>query len=361
MSTLFLHAMLKPFPVLKSLQLMVLGNAMKSDTIPDSFLGGSSPHLQDLDLDGTPFPALPKLLLSINDLVTLTLHELPPSVYISPEVIVTCLFAWTRLEILELGFQSPISHPDQESQISPSTTCTALPALTCLDFKGRSEYLEKVVARIDATPLLNSLTIQFFDQPIFHTPCLSQFIGRVPRFQALTKASVVIFGPNIFVTAPLPTQSGTHRRVRAIDPQVVTIKVLHWQRDWHPSTLTQICTESLSLFFTVEHFYMICPLPDIKNSECLELLHPFSAVKNLYLSKPFTPHIIAALNESELGRARLTNVLPALQNIFIVDFQLPRPVLQAIEQFLKARQHSGNRIGASYWKGGDAVNGTYWY
>ena len=357
-SASFLHTMLKPFPVLNHLRIEVRNNAPDLDIIPDSFLGGSSPHLQYLLLDRTPLPALPKLLLSITDLVTLGLLDLPPSVYISPEVMATCLFMWTRLEILVLGFQSPTSssHPDQESQLSPSMTHATLPALTCLDFKGGSEYLEELVARIDATPLLDSLHILFFNQPIFHTPHLSQFISRVPKFQALTEVSVAIFGPNIWVAGPSPTRPGP----LPFGHDVLTMKILHWQTDWQLSTLTQLCTESLPLFLTAEHFYMMSPLVDIKNSEWLEFLHPFSAVKNLYLTKPFALSILPALNESELGRERVTKVLPALQNIFLVfKYQFPRPVLQAIEQFVKARRHSGRSINVSYWEGGETVNGGY--
>jgi hypothetical protein len=350
-----LHLMLEPFPALKSLDCEVWGNA--SD-IPDSFLGGSAPHLQHLDLTNMPFPALPTLLLSVTDLVTLTLRNVPPSVYISPEVMITCLSAWTRLERFMLLFQSPRSHPDRESQLSSSKTCAALPVLTSLDFTGRSEYLEELVAWIDETPLLDRLNIEFFDQPTFHTPRLSrlgQFISRAPKFQVLTEASVAIIGPSFYVTVPPPPQAGPEPQ--AIGSPVITLRILVEQRDWQPSTLTRLCIESLPLFHTVEHFCMVFSprSRNIKNTEWLELLHPFAAVKNLYLAKSFAPHIIPALDESELFEERASKVLPALKNIFLVDFSLPKPILQAIAQFTYARRRSGNHIDVSYWKGGGSL------
>ena len=57
---------LKPFPQLTDLKLR--SNYM-APVIPDSFLGGSAPSLRELWLDYTPFPGLPKLLLSATNLV----------------------------------------------------------------------------------------------------------------------------------------------------------------------------------------------------------------------------------------------------------------------------------------------------
>ena len=53
----------------------------------------------------------------------------------------------------------------------------------------------------------------------------------------------------------------------------------------------------------------------IENTLWLQLLLPFTAVKNLYLSMDFAPGIAAALQE--LVVARITEVLPSLQNIFV--------------------------------------------
>ncbi len=47
--------------------------------LPDSFLGRSAPRLQSLTLYGIRYPALPNLLLTTKDLVTLRLGNIPPS------------------------------------------------------------------------------------------------------------------------------------------------------------------------------------------------------------------------------------------------------------------------------------------
>jgi len=61
----------------------------------------------------------------------------------------------------------------------------------------------------------------------------------------------------------------------------------------------------------------------------LELLLPFPAVKNLYLSKDFAPGIVAALQEI-VG----TEVLPSLQNILVDGLEPSGPFQESIEQFV---------------------------
>ena len=150
-----LAAMHQPFPALSFLG---LGLGDYEDTtvpdIPDSFLGGSAPYLQTLILDYIPFPGLPNLLLSATHLVELYLWRIPHSVYFPPEVLVDCLSALTRLEILKFEFEFPQICVDQNSRHSRPPTRTLLPVLTELWFRGLDGYLEDFISRVDA-PLLD--------------------------------------------------------------------------------------------------------------------------------------------------------------------------------------------------------------
>jgi hypothetical protein len=175
--------MQQPFPALTHLELQARGETL---VFPDSFLGGSAPQLQtliDTHLGHIPFPGLPKLLLSATHLVELRLHGIPPSGYFSPEAMATCLSVLSLLEYLAIGFKSPRSCPDRKGRRPPPLTRTLLPALNKLRFTGVSEYLEHLVARIDA-PLLDKLDITFFHRLIFDTPQLAQFLSRTPKFRA---------------------------------------------------------------------------------------------------------------------------------------------------------------------------------
>ena len=75
--------MQKPFPVLKRLHLYY--DDQNPPVLPSTFLGGSAPRLESLQLRGIPFPALPRLLLSARNLVKLELYGVPYTGYISPK------------------------------------------------------------------------------------------------------------------------------------------------------------------------------------------------------------------------------------------------------------------------------------
>ena len=134
---------------------------------------------------------VPKLLLSASDLVYLDLRNIPHSGYMLPEAIVTGLATSANLKSLRIGFESPRSFPDHITQRPMPPTRIILPALTRFEFKGVSEWLEDLVARIDA-PLLGSVSITFFHQLILDILQLTQFIRRTTMLQALDEAHMEI-------------------------------------------------------------------------------------------------------------------------------------------------------------------------
>jgi hypothetical protein len=87
---------------------------------------------------------------------------------------VTALSTFTGLESFRIEFESPRSRPAWEHRRLLSPIHPVLPALTRFWFTGVSEYLEDLLARIDA-PRPNSLEIFHFHQLIFNMPQLIQF------------------------------------------------------------------------------------------------------------------------------------------------------------------------------------------
>ena len=239
--------MQKPFPVLTYLYVDAINDSEADEvspmqTIPDSFLGGSAPELRNFHLYRIPFPGLVKLLPSATHLVELELWEIPHSGYISPEAMATALSALTSLESFGLLFQSPRSCPGRGRGRPPPPTRSVLPTLTFLGFKGVSEYLEDLVARIDV-PLLNKSDIEFFPQLIFHTPQLAQFIGRKPNFMAPDVAQVTF--SNFKADLILPLTNGR-----------LEFEICCTQSDWLLSMLAQVCSSSLYLISSLEHLYI---------------------------------------------------------------------------------------------------------
>ena len=335
-----LAALQRPFPALTYLQLAFRNEA--APVLPASFLGGSAPALQTLCLDRIPFLGLPKLLLSATHLVNLYILRIPDSGYISPEAMVAALSVLTRLESLQIGFESPRSRPNWRTRRPPLRIPTLLPVLTRLMFKGVAEYLEDLVARIDA-PLLDDLRITFFHQLIFESPQLTRFISRTPTFKAYNEARVEFSDLDVTVTFP---QTFDRRLKLGISCE---------QSDWQLSSVAQVCSSSFppALIPTVEHLYIRSGFQrpdwqdDIESSQWLEFFHPFTAMKDLYISSEFAPHIASSLEE--LVGDGVIEVLPALQTLFLGEPLPSGPVQEAIVRFVVARELSGHPIAVSRW------------
>ena len=339
-----LMAMQVPFPELAVLRLSPSGPL--SGFLPDSFLGGSAPRLRYLWLANIPFPGLPKLLLSATHLVQLRLHDITHPGYISPEDMVTCLSMMTCLEKLHIGFASSQSYPDLKSRRPPPLTRSVIPTLKTFWFNGVNEYLEKLLARIDA-PRLYRLRTTFFNDIDFNTPELNQFISRTPTLGAYNEARLTLDSRETRVSL---------RQSRPEPPghKMVEVRILGQESDRQLSTLVKICTSSLRLLLTMENLYIhgnqyspLAPRGDIENTTWLDLLLPFTAVKNLYLSKLFSPPIARALQELTGGRT--TEVLPALQNVFLEGFQSSKPVQRGIARFISAQQLANHPVAISVW------------
>ena len=333
-----LAAMQVPFPELTDL--LFWSNDEMMSPLPDSFLGGSAPRLEDLRLFGIPFPGLPKLLLSATHLITLDLDNIPHSGYISPESIVTALSTMTRLETFWLLFKSP--DPDPAHHRPPPPTCFVLPNLRYFEFKGVSEYVEVVVAHIDA-PRLCYLETTLFNDIIFDTPHLTQFISRTPTMKALEKTHVT-FNGNAASVELSSLSSDKHEKLKVNIPCT--------ELEWQVSSMEQVCTSclrplpTLDLHIDGNPHYRQHWQGNVENALWLELLRPFVSVKNLYLSEEIARRIVPALQELVEGRA--TEVLPALQIIFLEEGQRSGSVQKGIEQVVTVRQATNHPIAVSY-------------
>ena len=308
--------------------------------LPDSF---SAPCLRYLSLVAVPFPRSPKLLLSATHLESVWLTDIPHYGYISPDAMVNCLAMLTNLSCLRLQFESPQSCPDRENRRFLPPTRSILPSLKMFEFKGVHEYLEDLLARID-TPRISQLSATFFNDIDFDTPELIRFVSRSSTSKAPNEAHVLF-------------DSRTALFKLQLHPADVYLSVWISCRatDWQLSSLAQICTSSMPLLSTTENLYIYEPLQSqldwedgIENTECLDLLRPFTTVKSLYLSKQFTPRIARALQDLTGGRT--TEVLPTMQNIFLEGFQPSEPVHEGIDQFIAARQLSNRPVTISIWE-----------
>ncbi|KAH9980887.1 hypothetical protein BGW80DRAFT_1247742 [Lactifluus volemus] len=266
-------AMQKPFPALENLCLEI--DDKIGQTVPalaNTFLDGFAPHLQSLTLNGIPFPTLPRLLLSSNGLSRLHLRNIPHSGYISPEELARAVSTLTRLTYLDIGFKSPASYPDPRTQRLPPLTPAVLPALTTFKFHGVSEYLEDLVAQIDA-PLLEDVDITLFNQLIFNIRHLPRFVGHTSSFTPYNRAEMTFHDGHIVISL-LPAFP------RA--PNLFRLELRCRGVDWQVSSMEQICGQCSFLLSGIDQLDIRGDVDllgstlqvDMDNTQWLEPFHP---------------------------------------------------------------------------------------
>jgi hypothetical protein len=169
-------------------------------------------------------------------------------------------------------------------------------------------------------------------------------MGRTSRFQELKEAHVKIENNSIHVNTLPPRQIFDNSG----------LKISCRELDWQLSSVAQVFTSFFPSIHMVEHLYVYEPLYeppyninkpqyDIENMQWLEKFQPFSAVKNLYLSKEYAPYISPALQELVGG---------TLQNILLERLEQLGPILEGIQKFVAARKLSGHPITISIWERG---------
>jgi hypothetical protein len=351
-------AMLVPFPALKRLYLMHDGDEVPAPVfqVPDSFMGGSAPRLQFLRLHGISYPSLPNLLLSARGLVDLNLSGIPRSGYISPEAMVNYISDLSRLETLCLEFRSHRSSPVPGSR-SPPLARAVFPALCRFFFKGVTEYLEDLISHIDA-PVIRQLNMTFFNRPFVTSDFsqLRQFIGRAEKFKSLTHARINFRFHATELSLSQPTQ--TYHTQLSVE---ILSKRLHPQL----LSLAQVGSASLLPLSKVESLEVTSDLLNWQlheehteeDARWLNVLQPFSAVKNLYPRENTLPSLGYALKE--VPEERATDVLPALERLImdepqpreVLDRPLPPAVQEAIERFTAMRRLPTTLVSPDGWLG----------
>jgi hypothetical protein len=210
---------------------------------------------------------------------------------------------------------------------------------------GVDEYSEDLLAQIDA-PQLKTLTITFFRQTFFD---IQQVIYHAWTLGSFNRAEVTL-GHN-HVNIKLHQLEGTNTS------KTLELEVQDQYQDeepgWQVSSITQICTQSSSLlssitelnilndpFLSVHDFEFV-----MDDSEWLELFHPFTTVRTLRL--PGEPLLNVISSVQELTRESITEVLPALQSLYIRKYFGDAEYCdeqQSIWLFFAQRQHSDHPI-----------------
>ncbi|KAH9970485.1 hypothetical protein BGW80DRAFT_1562159 [Lactifluus volemus] len=328
-------AMKKPYPVLTHLRLR---SSMSAPVLRDTFLGGSAPRLEDLNLVGIPFPALPKFLPACHDLGFIYLTNIPNTGYISPEAMATALSALTKLKFVHIGFESPASsRPDPANRPPSSLTRVVLPALTHFKFEGACEYFERLVARID-TPIITSLETWFFNQRYFDIPHFLQFISRTQIPGSVEQAKLYFEDKSVLIHF-------CHRNWIGFRFGLY-IGISRPELDWNVACAAQICGKMSPFLSNVERLLinvygfgniLLSNWRDyVDNPRWLEIFHAFPALQHMQIP-PILGEIIASAL-LELTGESVMDALPMLRHLYLSSPS--ESTQQAIEPFISSRQRS---------------------
>ena len=338
-----LPMMLEPFPALTSLTLWTLWDLGATLALPNMFLGGSAPRLQSLSLRRIQFPGLPRLLFSATDLSQLSFSGIRRANHISPEAIVTCLSGLTRLRHLTIIFELPALPHSQH----PPLTRSIFPALKWLEFRGGIEYLEDLVARINA-PQLDILHISFWNEVFFDIQQLPYFIDHTGIFRSYNHAVLTLFNTEARINlSPSKEMDSSKRLDFGVYCNPANREVL---------SMVYICSHLLPLPSIVEQLDIQVGSDQestwqvvMEGTRWLELFHQFTAVRTLRISLKLQTLILPALQE--LTGERAMEGLPALDSLYLEGYHPSGSDQQAIKPFIASRQNSDRPVTVHLWEG----------
>jgi len=164
-------------------------------------------------------------------------------------------------------------------------------------------------------------------------------------FQALDEAHLVIDNNSVHAGSLRPTQTYNNSS---------GFKISCEEMDQQLSSLVQVITSFFRSMYMVKDLYIYGDEDSLyrwrdgfDDTPWLEIFHPFTSAKNLYICKAFARRIAPALREVMGERAR--DVLPTLECLFVEYLELSGHVQEAFRQFVFVQQLSGHPVALSCW------------
>ena len=333
--------MQEPFTVLTHLSITSRCGIVQS--LPDGFLGGSAPSLQQVQLCGILYPALPVLLLSASNLVDLRLLNIPPTGYIAPETMVSHVAASPKLETLYIGFSDVASFPDLI--ISPPITRTVLPALCNFSFSGKFKYLEDFVSRIDA-PQLNSISVYYRQRDIginFDVSQLPKFINRSENLKRSLSQHCKIMVDQDIITLCV----GRATSERGNPNPGISVHLVTEEQSLGSANILGFMSPILSdiVHCTIDAMYFMLESGLGRDDlDCLQLLRQLSSLQTLIVLNKIGGIISRVLGHIDVGT--ITETLPALQLLCIEEEEEEEEYRHtpSVHMFLAIRRDSGHPV-----------------
>ena len=340
--------MQRPFPVLTHLS--ISSHFGKGSALPNGFLGGSAPSLQQIDLHDILYPALPRLLFSASNLVDLRLRNIPPTGYISPEAMVSHVATSPKLETLYIEFSTLSSFPDIFTSLP--ITRTVLPALHNFSFSGACKYWGDFVSRID-TPQLISISVYYLDGgdvdinfDVLHLP---KFVDRSESLKrSLSRHCKIMVDQDEDVVTFCVGRTTSERW----DPKPGISVCLAIGAEEEITHLTKILGFVSPILSDIVHCTIDSVLPVVMYApefgfeeqedrdlfDWPQLLRQLLSLQTLFVAYNSTDLISRA--PVYLNEEMITEVLPALK-LLCLEEEIPTP---SVHKFLAVRRDSGHPV-----------------
>jgi len=318
------------FPELVELVLMSQDN----EWMPFTTASWWCPRLRTLHLTRVTFPGLPQFLTSSRNIVYLQLHEVLDDWRFSPYVLTNALSGMAQLRSLSLRLFSTDYYT---GSLLPPLERVVFPTLTHFDFQGTSEYLEDLVARIDA-PRLEDFGLTLFNQPMVLQ--LRMFVDRISMHKSISRADIQFFGGAISISFIEPAPTATCLKLRAscrtLDVQLFFV--------------AQICRDSAFIEDLHISAALLSRLIDrFNDSGWPKLIDSFRGVKWLHVAGNSSVRIVHVLRPSEMRRDTVQTVLPVLRKLFVREHgHRYVPLREAVPSPMVSRRLFGSLLKMEY-------------
>ena len=284
-------------------ELEVLSRNGAQLALPSTFQWG--PRLRCLNSTRVNFPSLLQLLGSFKNLVDLLPHEvLDPSCF-PPEALTNTFSGMVQLRSLSLHFPSTGNHLTPPP---PSRELVVLPALTRLNFQGITEYLERLVARID-TPLLGDIEVTFVEKSDFDLSQLCKLATRIGMHTSPRRADILSSENVVSISLTRPWDSNCLKFQAFRKPLREQLFIM-----------ARIFYQFSAFLYNVEDLRITAQRPSKQeNASCERWLEPISSfmgVKWLYVTGNLWNDVVSSL---QLSDRRPESVLPALHKLCVLQ------------------------------------------
>ena len=299
------------------------------------FCSHGIPILDALDC-WSALPSLRQLLDASRNLVDLLLHEvLDPSCF-PPEALTNTFSGMVQLQSLSLHF------PSTSTYLAPpplSRELVVLPALNHLNFQGTTEYLERLVARID-TPILGNIEVTFVEKSTFDLSQLCKFITRIGMHSSPRRVDILSSEHSVSISLTRP-----------LDSNCLKFQAFRRPLSEQLFIMARIFYQFSAFLYNVEDLRITAQRPSNQGNALhygrwLEPITSFIGVKWLYVSGNLWNDVVCSLQLSDRSPE---SVLPALHKLCILQ-PGPRhaPLSEAVVSLMTSFWLSDHPIAVEY-------------